>query len=156
MASISASSSRLTFFDDLVRCETRLYNAVGERLRAEHGLSTSQYELLHRLADRPASRVADLATYFAAGVGAVSKMVDRSEARGWVRRVPNPDDRRSSLIELTATGAALVAEARRTFDARLHELLEAVLTPDDVAVVASALAALRRSLEAQQLGLPVG
>ncbi|MFC8733734.1 MarR family winged helix-turn-helix transcriptional regulator [Luteimicrobium sp. NPDC057192] len=156
MASTLASAPRLAFFDDLVRCETRLYNAVGERLRVEHGLTTAQYELLHRLADRPASRVADLAAYFAAGVGAVSKMVDRSEARGWVRRVPNPDDRRSSLIELTATGAALVVEARRTFDARLRELLEPALAPGEVAVVASALARLRGSLEEARVGLPVG
>ncbi|MGC5165699.1 MarR family winged helix-turn-helix transcriptional regulator [Luteimicrobium sp. DT211] len=156
MASIPARGSRLALFDDLVRCETRLYNAVGERLRAEHGLTTAQYELLHRLADRPASRVADLAAYFAAGVGAVSKMVDRSEARGWVRRVPNPDDRRSSLIELTASGAVLVTEARRTFDARLGELLDGVLAPDDVAAVASVLARLRGSLEGARVGLPVG
>jgi DNA-binding MarR family transcriptional regulator len=156
MASISPSGVRAALFDDLVRCETRLYNALGEHLRAEHGLATSQYELLHRLAGHPAARVADLATHFAVGVGAISKMVDRLEARSWVRRTPNPDDRRSSLIELTTSGATLVAEAQRTFDARLRELLDAALAPDDVTAVASALVALRRSLEADRVGVPVG
>ncbi len=155
VASSLATGSRAAFFDDLVRCETRLYNAVGDRLRAEHGLATAQYELLNHLARHPASRVADLATAFAAGIGAVSKMVDRLEGRGLVRRVPNPDDRRSSLIDLTASGADLVAEARRTFDARLRELL-AVLAPGEVDAAAGALAALRHALEVDRVGVPVG
>src|SRR4051794_8734346 len=75
-------SSSSFFFDDLVRCETRLYNAVGERLRAEHGLVTSQFEFLRYFRDHPGSRVADTATNFAAGIGAISKGVDRLEARG--------------------------------------------------------------------------
>jgi hypothetical protein len=39
VASTSANNGLAGFFDDLVRCETRLYNAVSERLRAEHGMA---------------------------------------------------------------------------------------------------------------------
>lgn len=61
------------FFADLVRCETRLYNALSDRLRERHGIVMSQFEFLRCLRDRPGSRVADLAAEFAIGIGATSK-----------------------------------------------------------------------------------
>jgi DNA-binding MarR family transcriptional regulator len=150
------SARRADLFDDLVRAETRIYNAIGERLRAEHGTVTSQFELLRHLRARPDARVAEMATVFAAGIGAVSKGVDRLEARGWATRVPNPADRRSSLIRLTAAGIALVAAAERTFDDELQRLLASTMTDQQVDAVASALHALRTALEDARIGLPVG
>ena len=156
MASNSANEELASFFDDLVRCETRLYNAVGEKLRAEHGIAASQFEFLRYLRDHPRSRVADIAANFAAGIGAISKGADRLEARGWVTRLPNPADGRSSLISLTASGAALVAEAEGTFRAHLDELLSPAISAGQVGAAGAALAALRRALESARAGVPVG
>ncbi|MCA1981714.1 MarR family winged helix-turn-helix transcriptional regulator [Nocardioides nematodiphilus] len=156
MASTSAPAVRRRFFDDLVRCETRLYNAVGERLRAEHGIVASQFEMLRYLRDHPGARVAEMASTFAAGIGAISKGVDRLTARGWATREPNPADGRSSLIVLTDDGAALVAEAERTFDRVLADLVGPTLDEEELAAGASALAALRRALEAARVGVPTG
>jgi len=36
----------------------------------------------------------------------ITSTLDQLERRGWVRRVPNPDDRRSLLIEITDDGRA--------------------------------------------------
>ena len=144
------------FFDDLVRCETRLYNAIGEKLRAEHGIVASQFEFLRYLRDHPRSRVADIAANFAAGIGAISKMTDRLEALGWATRLPNPADGRSSLISLTASGAALVAKAERTFHEHLDELVSPAISADQVDAARAALAALRRVLENARVGVPVG
>ncbi|MEV4114992.1 MarR family transcriptional regulator [Nonomuraea sp. NPDC049695] len=156
MATTYPDEGLARFFDDLVRCETRLYNAVGEKLRAEHGIVTSQFELLRYLRDHPRSRVADIATHFAAGIGAISKGVDRLEARGWVTRLPNPADRRSSLISLTSDGAALVAEAERTFHEHLGGLLGPTVSADQIDAARAALTALRRALESARVGVPVG
>ncbi len=142
-------------FADLVRCETRLYNAVNDHLRERHGIVTSQFESLRFLRDHPKARVADLAAEFAAGIGAISKGVDRLEKRGWVGRQPNPGDRRSSLLTLTTDGARLVAAAEQTFTERLTELFDA--TPDgSLPVVAKTLALLRGALERDRVGLPAG
>lgn len=156
MASNSANEGLAAFFDDLVRCETRLYNAVGEKLRDAHGIVTFQFEVLRYLRDHPGSRVADVAANFAAGIGAISKSVDRLEARGLVTRLPNPADGRSSLISVTASGAALVTEAERTFNDRLGELIAPTVSSGQVDAARTALAALRRALEDARLGLPVG
>ena len=37
----------------------------------------------------------------------MTSTLDRLERRGWVRRLPNPDDRRSVLVEITDDGRAL-------------------------------------------------
>jgi MarR family multiple antibiotic resistance transcriptional regulator len=156
VASTSANHGLAGFFDDLVRCETRLYNAVGERLRAEHGIVTSQFEFLRYLRDHPESRVAELASTFAVGIGAISKVMDRLEARGWAVRLPNPADRRSSLLSLTPSGTALVAESERTFTECLGELLAPAVETGGFEATAETLAALRVALEEARAGIPAG
>ncbi len=156
MASTSTTEDIAGLFDDLVRCETRLYNAVGEKLRAEHGIVTSQFEFLRYLRDHPGSRVADIATNFAAGIGAISKMMDRLEGRGWATRLRNPADGRSSLITLSSSGNALVAEAERTFHEHLVELISPAVGVDQIQAAAKTLAALRSALERERVGIPIG
>jgi DNA-binding MarR family transcriptional regulator len=156
VASNFASDATVQFFDDLVRCETRLYNALGEVLRAEHGVATSQFEFLRYFARHPGSRIADVAANFAAGLGAISKGVDRLEARGLVRRHPNPADGRSSLVSLTDAGARLATEAEKTFRARLAELVSSSVDPTGPESSAEVLAALRSALERDRVGVPIG
>nr|BFD80799.1 MarR family winged helix-turn-helix transcriptional regulator [Streptomyces sp. Xyl84] len=143
-------------FSDLVRCETRLYNALNDRLRERHGIVTSQFEALRHLRDHPGARVADLAAEFAVGIGATSKSVDRLEKQGWAARQPNPSDRRSSLLTLTGAGSRLVDAAEETFSDTLAELIGATLDASSVAAVARALATLRSALEGGRIGAPTG
>jgi DNA-binding MarR family transcriptional regulator len=144
----------VAFFDDLVRCETRVYNALSDRLRAEHSIVTSQFESLRHLRDHPGARVADIAAAFAIGIGATSKGVDRLEKRGWVVRQPNPDDRRSSLLALTDEGARLVDAAERTATACLAELIGEAFGGAPATV--RAFADLRAALERARIGTPTG
>ncbi|MFF9884345.1 MULTISPECIES: MarR family winged helix-turn-helix transcriptional regulator [Streptomyces] len=143
-------------FSDLVRCETRLYNALNDRLRARHGIVTSQFEFLRFLRDHPGARVADIAAEFAIGVGATSKSADRLEKQGWIVRQPNPSDRRSSLLALTDDGSRLVDAAERTFTDGLATLMGDTLDGPSVAATAHALSQLRAALERNQIGTPTG
>jgi MarR family transcriptional regulator, multiple antibiotic resistance protein MarR len=143
-------------FADLVRCETRLYNALNDRLRAQHGIATSQFEFLRYLRHHPGARVADLAAEFAIGVGATSKGIDRLEQLGWVARRPNPGDRRSSLLDLTGAGEALVDAAETTFRTGLADLLGGTVEPAALRTLAQTFAGLRAALERDQVGTPTG
>ncbi|WP_036500492.1 MULTISPECIES: MarR family winged helix-turn-helix transcriptional regulator [Nocardia] len=145
-----------TLFADLVRCETRMYNAVNDRLRDRHGIVASQFESLRFLRDHPEARVADLAAEFAAGIGAISKGVDRLVARGWVVRRPHPSDRRSSVLALTEDGARLVTAAEESFAERLTELFGAIAPDASLPTVARTLARLRGELERGRIGMPAG
>ena len=44
-------------------------------------------------------------------------LVDELEERGYVRRVPDPEDARAKIVRLTARGRNYVAEARRAMAA---------------------------------------
>ncbi|MGW1865923.1 MarR family winged helix-turn-helix transcriptional regulator [Streptomyces mauvecolor] len=156
MAYKSNAVDLLSLFSDLVRCETRLYNALNDRLRERHGIVTSQFEFLRHLRDHPGSRVADLAAEFAVGIGATSKGIDRLEKQGWVVRQRNPSDRRSSLLALTDEGSELVDAADRTFTERLTELIGGTLDTSRMSTVAQTLSELRTALERDQIGMPTG
>jgi MarR family multiple antibiotic resistance transcriptional regulator len=147
-------AAAVSFFDDLVRCETRLYNALNERLRDRHGIVMSQFEFLYHLRIYPHARVGDIASTFAIGVGATSKATDRLEKLGWVQRLANPADRRSSLLVLTEAGERLLDQAQRTCEERLNELID--VGPEQLTAVANTLARIRRSLERDQIGTPIG
>ncbi|GGS54186.1 transcriptional regulator [Streptomyces griseoviridis] len=144
------------FFADLVRCETRLYNALNDRLRERHGIVTSQFEFLRFLREHPGARVADLAAEFAIGAGATSKSADRLEKQGWIVRRTNPADRRSSLLALTDDGSRLLDAAEATFTEGLSELVEGALDRSATAAAARALRRLRSALERDQVGTPTG
>ncbi|MGW4806816.1 MarR family winged helix-turn-helix transcriptional regulator [Kitasatospora sp. NPDC004272] len=158
MASKSSSGTAdpSGFFADLVRCETRLYNALNDRLRERHGIVTSQFEFLRYLRDHPGCRVADLAAEFAIGVGATSKGIDRLEREGWAARQPNPSDRRSSLLALTDDGSRLVDAAEETFTRELAALLGESLDGAAGPAVLGFLAELRSALERDRIGAPTG
>ena len=144
------------FFGDLVRCETRLYNLFNDELRERYGLTTAQFEFLRYVRDHANARVADIATEFAAGVGAISKGTDRLERQGLVARRPNPDDRRSAILQLTVTGRRLVDDADGYVQTRLRELTAASISPEQLAATSETLASLRAVLEERSLGTPTG
>ncbi|MGY1581911.1 MarR family winged helix-turn-helix transcriptional regulator [Streptomyces sp. MN13] len=140
-------------FTDLVRVETRLYNAVSARLRAEQDLSLGQFEFLEIIDRVPGCRVLDIVGELAITVGAVSKAVDRLVAAGWCVRVAHPQDRRSSVLRLTPEGGKKLAASRPVVEGELLSLTAAV-PPDDLTRVASTLAALRTTLETGAHGQP--
>jgi DNA-binding MarR family transcriptional regulator len=55
--------------------------------------------------------------------GAMTRLLDRIEKKGLIRRVANPEDRRSFLLELTPESKALFPQARRRVQAVFRRLL---------------------------------
>jgi MarR family transcriptional regulator, multiple antibiotic resistance protein MarR len=152
----TSGDDAIKLFTDLVRCETRLYNALGDRLRAAHGLGAGPFEFLSYIHTHAEARVADLAAEFAIGVGATSKGVDRLEREGLVIRHPNSADRRSSLLALTDQGRQKLTAAESTFVHEITELLMSALTPDEIASMAKSFSTLRSILEERRIGVPIG
>jgi DNA-binding MarR family transcriptional regulator len=57
--------------------------------------------------------------------------VDKLEVRGFIKRIPNPDNRRAGLIECTPKGRAVVAEIKANY----REIVRWVLYPLDGAQI---------------------
>ena len=132
-----------TLFHQLVRLEIELWDGLDQRLQAELGLSMGTLDVLLAIRRTPNARVQDVARELSITVGGTSKSIDRIEAAGHCARTPNPQDRRSSIIELTPAGADLLERALVIFDAELDQRLGTALPPEHLTQLSAWFATLR-------------
>jgi DNA-binding MarR family transcriptional regulator len=130
-------------FNDLIRFEIELWSAVDTRLKSELNLPLTHFEPMTVIDRIPGCRVYDIAKELDITVGGTSKLVDRIEASGFCRRLPNPADRRSSLLELTEAGKRMLGEAGAAFDEELQRWLGSAVPERTLRQFASTLSRLR-------------
>ena len=133
-------------FRDLVRLETELWNRVDARVHREHGLPLAWLEVMQVVSTTPNCRVLDVSEALFITVGGASKVVDKVQAGGWCRRLPNPSDGRSNLIELTESGESLLEAANVTFEDALAAYLRAAASTGELTQLSKTLGRLRRHL----------
>jgi DNA-binding MarR family transcriptional regulator len=90
-----------------------LDGALDRQLQRESGMPMAYYLILAMLSDVPGRtlRMSDLAAVTQSSQSRLSHAVSKLERNGWVRRTPCPDDRRSTLAQLTDAGFAALADA---------------------------------------------
>jgi DNA-binding MarR family transcriptional regulator len=106
----------------LARVRVKLMDALDAEL-APFDITSAQYVILVNLANG-----VDSASGLCKGVsydpGAMTRMIDRLERKGFVHRVRSPDDRRVVKLALTEEGKAvypkLVARAAAVMNRKLH------------------------------------
>lgn len=140
----------MEFFDALVRYEVELWTAVDRELERQGQVRLGSLHALRLLAvHKGRARVQELSEGIGITVGAASKLVDRLERDGLAVRSPNPANRRSSLISLTAAGQRALTSAMVV----LEDSLDRALGPEDVAVVTAALKRLQSRLSTSGIGM---
>jgi DNA-binding MarR family transcriptional regulator len=130
-------------FDDLVRFETDLWNAVDARLRSESGVPLGTFNVLLVVASTDACRVNDVAEKLAITVGGASQAVDRIEQKGLCKRQRDSSDGRSSIVSLTALGKGKLSEASPVFDDELGLWLNVPGTQKELQHFTTVLARMR-------------
>ena len=95
------------------------------------------------IASTPSCRVQDIARAVAITVGGASQAVDRLQAAGRCVRHPNPDDRRSSILELTPERSRAAENRGSGFDQELANYIGAPLSKNALGQLATALATAR-------------
>jgi MarR family transcriptional regulator, organic hydroperoxide resistance regulator len=130
-------------FHDILQVRAQLAGAVSLRLRREFGLPLLWVEMMTAIAKTPDCRVHDLSAWLGVTASGASKLVDRLEAADYCRRVPNPGDRRSSLLQLTPTGRQTFEHASRAVGQEVERLLAARLSPAQIRELAAVLSDLR-------------
>jgi DNA-binding MarR family transcriptional regulator len=133
----------LDLFHQLVRFETELWNAVDARLRADFDLPLSRLEPMQVIALHPSCRVNDIAEELSITIGGTSKLVDRIEAAGYCVRRANPDDGRSSVIELTALGRRVLTNAAKAFEDELETRIGSAISARSLRQLYSTIVKLR-------------
>lgn len=94
------------------------------------GLSATQWRLLaHIQRDGPMTQAA-LADVLDVEPMSVSRLIDRMEAAGWVRRCVHPEDRRARIVEPTEQADRAAPEVREIAE-RIYDEALAKLTDDE-------------------------
>lgn len=125
---------RIEAFGMLIETHNELGHAVAGRLEAQMSVPTPWLGVLIRLARTPGHRLrmTHLAREMTMSTSGLTRLVDRVEAAGHVRREPCPEDRRGLLAVLTPAGHRLVADAAPMHVADLDRYLAAALTSHEL------------------------
>jgi DNA-binding MarR family transcriptional regulator len=81
------------------------------------GVTVSEWVLLRQMVAQPQAAAGALAQGIGMSKGAISKLVDRLEAKGLLTRAAVAGDRRAQQLALTRAGRALVPALARLADA---------------------------------------
>ena len=141
----SLAPEELAAWRGFLRAHSALTRALDAELVAEHGLSLSAYEVLLFLAEAPGGlmRMSELADSVLLSRSGLTRLVDRLEREGLVRREACPSDLRGQNAIVTDRGREVFAAARRTHLAGVRERYLRRFSGDEL----SALAALWERLE---------
>lgn len=127
---------------------SRATTSLLDQALAPSGLDADEFGVYSVLASGEDLTPTDLARWMAAPTTTVSSYLKRFDARGHIRRRPNPHDGRSSCIELTAAGRRAHREAGARFLPILEQVEAALATADDAdpAAAATQLRAIHRAV----------
>lgn len=106
--------------------------------RARHGVDPSGYPVLFQLVESP-KRTTELAACLHADTSTVSRQVTTLVDAGLVERTVDPDDRRATILQLTAAGRDVFTAMKADRDRMLTSVL-ADWTEADIADLVRLLA----------------
>lgn len=120
--------------------------AMWLRRQAPNQVSSSTITTLDTLLARGPLRICQLAELEAISQPGMTTLVNRLEAAGQAERVPDPTDRRATLVRITDLGRTVLAQRHAARTAALQaELLR--LDPADRAAMAAAVPAVQRLID---------
>lgn len=132
------TAAEIAAWRGLVRVEGAVRRELDNALRAADGLSLWDYAVLRALSgarDR-CMRMTELAVAVDYTPSGLTRLVERLERAGLVRRDPCPEDGRGSVATLTPDGQRRFVRARRTHLATVREHFLGRCTDDELAILA--------------------
>jgi DNA-binding MarR family transcriptional regulator len=128
------TAAELDSWLSVVRLMTWLPWSIDQQLQRDSNLRMVEYQVLAMLSERPerTMRMSSLAGVTNASLSRLSHLVTRLEARGLVRREPDPADGRFTNAVLTEQGFRTLAEAAPGHVAHVRSLVIDVLSPEQL------------------------
>jgi len=133
--------AELDAWRSFLRAHAKVTRVLDAELTAECGLPLGSYEVLLHLNEAPdrALRMTELADRVLLSRSGLTRLVDRLEREGLIRRQSCPSDLRGTLAVLTDEGYERLRAAAPTHLRGVREHMVDQLTPDEVRVLAAAL-----------------
>jgi DNA-binding MarR family transcriptional regulator len=121
---VDLDPAELAAWRGMLRAQSTLLHGMDAELTATHGLALRSYEVLLHLeeASRHRLRMSDLRESVLLSASGVSRLVDRLERDGLVRRERCSEDGRGYWAVLTSRGEETFSEARATHLAGVRRL----------------------------------
>lgn len=147
-AARAANSGLVRDFGLLIKSATRMEQRIDAALRRECGISHTMLEVFIRLCRLPGEEVSQrqLADDLTLTSSGTTRLIDRMEEAGLVRRVPSPGDRRVALVEPTAEGRTTFLRAAAVHARVVEEFFVRPLAAADYTRLTGALSEIDRAL----------
>jgi DNA-binding MarR family transcriptional regulator len=98
----------------LLACSTRIEKALNARLRKEFNTTLARFDLLAQLARSPAgATMSEVSELLMVSNGAITGLVQKLEADGFIHREVDSEDRRTFRLRLSQDGAKEFARMAR-------------------------------------------
>ncbi len=135
-----------------IRKILRSLNLESKKIQKEYGVSIPQLMCLDFLGDKEnyRSTQGSIARYLNLNSSTMSGIIDRLEIKGFVARLPNPDDKRTVFISLTSKGAKLLDASPQLLHHQLSKKLEK-LPKEQIKQINDALYILVQSLNIEEI-----
>lgn len=129
-----------------IRAHAVVIRALSAELEAEHGLSLPSYEVLAHLSEAPERRLrmSDLASCATLSPSGLTRLVDRMERDGLVRRERCGDDARVVYAVLTDAGQDKIEQAWPTHLRGVREHVVDRLTSSELTTLGATMERLQR------------
>ena len=123
-----------------IRKILRSLNIESKKIQKDYGVSIPQLMCLEYLGGLPDFRAthASIAKQLNLNSSTISGILERLEQKGYIAKLPNPSDKRSLFISLTAKGANLLKSSPQLLHERLSRKLKS-LPKEKVDNIVSAL-----------------
>jgi DNA-binding MarR family transcriptional regulator len=120
------NKTALKLWLQLARTSAMLQNEINTRFRTQYGQSMTRFDVMSQLARAGdnALGVSALSASLIASSGNISRLLDRMQSEGLVRRQPAPNDRRGIIIQLTGKGQKLFAQMAISHEQWITALLK--------------------------------
>ncbi len=127
----------------------RLTDVLDRDLKAKHGLSGAEYEILVRLSEAHGHRLrmAELAEYTSQSRSRLSHTVTRLECKGLVVRGTCGNDKRGVNAQLTDEGYALLSKAAMDHVTTVREFFVDIIEPSDLNAIGRAFSAVAERIQ---------
>jgi DNA-binding MarR family transcriptional regulator len=137
--------AKLAAWRGFLEAHTRVTEVLARELRDEEGLPLAWYDVLVQLQEAPGRqlRMQELAAAILLSKSGLTRLVDRMEKEGLVRRAACPDDRRGVLCELTDAGYDTLRRTSRTHLRGIEAHFASHLDDHEAEVLSRALARIR-------------
>jgi MarR family 2-MHQ and catechol resistance regulon transcriptional repressor len=139
---------RIEAFGMLIEAHNELQNAMSRAIETDTDVRVAWLGVLIRLARSPDQRLrmSELARDMTMSTSGLTRLVDRVEAAGHVRREACPDDRRGLHAVLTPEGHAVIAAAAPRHLEDLERYLAGALADDELAELTRLLQKVRNHI----------